>query len=82
LKVIHSERVMKKFVATYQRGRTVDLGWIVTHGRVTAAEVHAAVARGELPPPSPNAVVGALTWDREEARRWIENRGVRKILRA
>jgi hypothetical protein len=73
---------MKNFVATYQRGNAVSLGWIVARGHVTAAEVNAAVARGELAPPSPNAVFGALTWDREEAWRWIENRGVRRILRA
>jgi hypothetical protein len=67
--------------ANYERGRFVDLGWIIARAAVTAADVHAAVARGELPPPSPNAVVGALVWDRNEAWDWIENQGVRKILR-
>jgi hypothetical protein len=72
---------MKK-LTDFKHGRLVDIGWIVTNAHVTAADVFAAVARNELAPPSPNAVQGALVWDREEAWRWIENRGVRRVLRA
>ena len=72
---------MSIHIATYQRGRFVDIGWLCHHAECTASDIADAVKRGELPPPTPNPLPGRLVWDRAEAWRWIEMRGVRKTLR-
>jgi hypothetical protein len=74
---------MNRHVATYRRsGQFVGIGWITTATGMSASQVNKAVTRGELPPPSPNAVPGQLLWDRNEAQRFIDSRGMRRTLKA